>query len=1692
MALAFAMLLSSTAHFRAATFPGNASIEVADPSGALTWNSNINALTVSCWFKLSIPSGVSVTQDMAILVNRRTGTLNDPHAFAIYLNHTTGNVEFSSHGTGSEAPRILIERPYLERPYHVAVIRDGSNLHAYVDGREVLNVATAVGDSHTTDGVSIGGWGNGNYLLGEVQEVAIYQAALSQEFITQYLFSDQPTASFPDELKGYYKLAFSQTTADELKNFAVNPATGSNPATTQGSGPVLFDQTDRRGEQSLFDSRRNGGRDAITPLAGGYSWEQTVFTRPTAGVPFEFQIGYNSGNVFNSNSIGTFDPFSDSVLGSGWRHSFETRVIPSNYFDPVGGTDVIGILSWDGSLEVWEDPNFTGEYQTRHGEYRGELRFPSLTVCELVTPDRLIYKFQSPFSGTLLMRGRLLQVRDFNGNAINLTWDTSRGRLTTATDTGGGVWRFNYNAQNLLTSVTGPTDDAASKWTVAFTFTTANSRNVLATKSITGPAAYTSVTSTQWEFRYNTQGLLDRIIDPRHVGSNIYNAFLTYDTYGRKVQQQDALGRTTQFEYNAPALRQIRTTRLHGTNAALNRTTIDTFDRKLHLLSRKDPLGFTTSYEYDAFGNVTKATDARQVPLVMTYDSRSNMLTRTNVLGEKTTWVYAEPTDPAGSTNGHLSDGTLLNKPLKEVRPATTEASAGWQNRFEYDSAGNLRFHRDGPVGGADFGTLAEYNYDARGLAISSKDANGNETRFTYDSTTGFLTSRTIAFGTPQAATWNITAQTELGWVLTENNPLTEATSYGYNVNGQLVSKTDPLRTFTKSYDANGNLTAESDGKGVNTNYSHDDADQRISRTDRSINTWNYSYTPFGEIETTTTPAAISDGTSQRLTLTRSYDNNGRLTKETDPYGKFVSYEYDENGNQTAAVDKVQHRWEKSYDPLNRITSERDPLLDTKITSYDAAGRVHVVTSPNGYPSVHEYDGRGRLTKWTDPDGFSWIYQYDGVGNILDIEDALHGHYVMTYGPRNERLTEQNQDNKTWNYTYDPLVRLKTQLDPNGTLRTLSYDTVRRLYQVDFNSGRRNSFQYDNNDNVTNVTRTKNGSPTTTLGLSYDALDRLTDSQDTFGQPVHYNYDAISRVASKVYPGAKTLTQSYDRLGRLTKLSFPAGSATYDCTFAYDDADRLISRIYPNGVTQTKTFDSADRIASLGYGGAANPAIALSYAYDRNGNKTSGSEKGTLGWAKTSVADYSDTSRFKPDGKLIDRTDTAAAGGPRTFTYNYDDSGNMTLATAAGESYALVYDEDNRTTSITWDVGITEKQILNRYDGLGRRVSRAVDGVETRYVLDLTGDMERILCDTDAAGSIQAWYIHGPDLCFRVAANGGLTCYHADGMGNVIRTSTAAGATRNQYAYTPYGRSISVPNNAPDADDPYRFVGSQGVMQELPNLCFMRARYYSAEAGMFLSTDPVENVGAGENTATYEYASVNPLRYNDPNGELFIVDSFFYGAIEGVVEAAVENMGKEYVIDTLADENVPRQDARVAVERAASIVDTARNVYDTYNIISRISTGYLPVDEVGRKFGGAAYHVGELVRDAVGNVSSKAGTHVRNAFLESSKSAAAPSARIGTTGTQAPMVINTALKQPQNTTHISSPRLTTSPTASTTATSSRPVSGGSSGSSITIRSGQTLSGIARDNHTTVARLVSLNPHVTNPNRIQAGGRLRIR
>ncbi len=1151
------------------------------------------------------------------------------------------------------------------------------------------------------------------------------------------------------------------------------------------------------------------------------------------------------------------------------------------------------------------------------------------------------------------------------------------------------------------------------------------------------------------------------------------------------------MGNTTRFEYYG-LTNCVAETNLAGGTPSSPGT----------LKRQTEPLGWVTTFD--------------------TYDERANLLQKTDALGYVWKWTFAKSSDPAGA-NGKLNDGSttpvtsLLNRSLTDTRPRVAGETADWQNRYLYDTKGNLLRHED------DIGALAIYTYNPKGQVETARDGNLNFSSTAYDPLTGYRITSTDPY--LKTTTYQTT---ELGWVKSTTNPLGESVTSDFDINGRVVRTTNHMgHSVSTVLDSIGRQLSVTDAKNQKGESQYNGSNLREWSKDRMGNRTDFFYNQRSlPIRTTSPSVPISQATGLpaglNLISERSYDNAGRPLRETDPAGDYVEHTYDANGNEAVTRDKTGKLYKKQYDALNRIAVEVDPLGNTRSTTFDEAGRVLTITNPNGSVTRHEYDGRGRLKKWTDPEGNLWTYTYDGVGNITNIKDALNGNYIMTYDFRNARLTEKNQDDLEWTYTYDELGRLKTQREPTGITRTLTYDAAGRVLLVNFSTGRQNLLSYDHNGNVNVAYRFDGGSlPPTFTTFDYDSLDRPIYSNDVFSKKVEYGYDALSRVTSLTYPGGKVLSQEFDSRSRLVRQTTPANWGSHTLTYSWDQQGRLTGQTYPNGITRAASYDDSGRQKTLSYTDPTNTAaqIALTYGYDSNGNQTSAKEKGLPTYI--SPVAHDETSLYTAAGRIQTRTDSADPSGIKNWNYefkNADNTPSFNLSRATNltiGSLALTYDEDNRTTRlvVTPPTG-SSSSIANRYDAMGRRISRTLTtptnaATETRYVLNLIGGMERILADTNASGNISSYYIHGPDLAMKISATDPtqITCFHADASGNIVRLTDRTRAATAQYAYSDYGRPFAVTGATGTDTNPYRFVGSQGVMEEpiLPGLYFMRARYYLADAGVFLSADPVKNIGPGWKPEVYGYGNANPQRFNDPNGE------FAHIAAGALIGSAINTAS--YVISQKlsGDEITGRGILGAATGGALSGALTATGVGAVAvlgsvggNLLgASIDKGSdLTFSDVGQEtaYAGLDLVGGEFYDDLFGEMGGRlatknfrkalTGAHGFEQIMSTAfSSSITTAARFASSGGGSSHSNSSKIPKAAAVAQISNNRTATSISAPTKGTASYSSSSGG-GSSYTIRSGDTLSSISARTGVSVAQLASSNG-ISNPNNIKAGATISI-
>jgi RHS repeat-associated protein len=130
----------------------------------------------------------------------------------------------------------------------------------------------------------------------------------------------------------------------------------------------------------------------------------------------------------------------------------------------------------------------------------------------------------------------------------------------------------------------------------------------------------------------------------------------------------------------------------------------------------------------------------------------------------------------------------------------------------------------------------------------------------------------------------------------------------------------------------------------------------------------------------------------------------------------------------------------------------------------------------------------------------------------------------------------------------------------------------------------------------------------------------------------------------------------------------------------------------------------------------------------------------------------------------------------------------------------------------------------------------------------------------DGGNTLNAYYICGLGLLYKVDDGGNAYYYHYTFTGNTAAMTDQAENIVNSYAYTPFGELAGKDETV---SNPFRYVGKFGVMDDGSGLLYMRARYYDPDLGRFITKDPIGFAG-GVNL--YAYVGGNPVGLIDPLG----------------------------------------------------------------------------------------------------------------------------------------------------------------------------------------------------------------------------------
>ncbi|HQR71316.1 MAG TPA: RHS repeat-associated core domain-containing protein [Burkholderiaceae bacterium] len=776
----------------------------------------------------------------------------------------------------------------------------------------------------------------------------------------------------------------------------------------------------------------------------------------------------------------------------------------------------------------------------------------------------------------------------------------------------------------------------------------------------------------------------------------------------------------------------------------------------------------------------------------------------------KDTVTIAKKTGDAGTWTFTYTPGTSY-----DVTTITNPGDTITYRHFGYSAAANGTVWQIGLLLKKTTGSLQTEDY-TWGAQVISNENYGGAGSFPLKLDTGsrapVLTKKVVTRdGTAYSSTYSLFDAYGNPGRLVESGNASRTTDFTYYIDTskwivkQLKNASiSGAGTISRTYNSSGNLTNET-RYGVSTGYSYFSTGDLSTVTDARSYVTTYSSYYRG------VPRSIQQ--PEGVLVSRSVDNTGNITAETNGEGNTTTYSYDGIdrltgigfpigspvsitwGTTSRSVARGAYTESMTFDGLARPVSITRAGITTTAT-YDSLGRKTFESYP-GLTSgtTFAWDGLGRLTKATHPDAkfrsyayassnkvtvtnernYATIYTYRSFGDpdrrtLLNVTAPVTAANVAITRNLLDQPTAVTQNSKTRTYGYDSHFFLTTISNPETGTTTLGRDAVGNLASRAVGSSATVTYGYDGLNRLISITYPA-GTPSVTQtwtntgklstvassvasrAYSYDPNDNLIGEYltvDGLTFSVAYGIDSLDHVDTITYPSNRMVTYSPDALGR------PVSAAPYVTTVSYDPSGQVSGLGYANGATTSVTFNSRQWPATYTVTKSAT-LLNRSYVYDAVGNPTS-------------ITDTADTTANRTLGyDAIDRV-TAVAGPWGTGTIAYDGDGDLTSQVLGSFSLSYGYDTSNRLSGVSGS-----KAYTFAYDAYGDVTS---NGVAT-FTYD---DAPVLRCANCATSPIQYSY-DGRNTQVKTV-KGSLTNYSLYAAnGDLLGIYDTAGAPIKEYAY---------------------------------------------------------------------------------------------------------------------------------------------------------------------------------------------------------------------------------------------------------------------------------------------------------------------
>lgn len=351
--------------------------------------------------------------------------------------------------------------------------------------------------------------------------------------------------------------------------------------------------------------------------------------------------------------------------------------------------------------------------------------------------------------------------------------------------------------------------------------------------------------------------------------------------------------------------------------------------------------------------------------------------------------------------------------------------------------------------------------------------------------------------------------------------------------------------------------------------------------------------------------------TASRLTLSLTYDSNGRISSVVPPSGNATHYAYDAKGNLVSVTMPIgyvrQYLYEDARFP-NALTGTKDEsgsLVATWI--YDSSGRAVSVTHPDTTRNVSLSYGSGTTTL-SDMSGNS-TYSFNVGDTSRPGSITTPGGTVSrtwdTSGNLQQRVTPDGNIQYTWDVANRPTKALAT-VAGSKTVTTIEYSDSNSLHpHLVSTPGKIRAFVYDTAGNVTGYAERETTDLTgeqgmqavgtgneVTVGARYDEANRLVSAtvvkNGTKTEDWTYTYDMRGDIATTqdAVSGWSMRTLSRESSNRATQIAGNSGQAS----IGYDERGRVSTFQYnePAGVAN----GGLARVLQVSYRYGASGAVA--------------------------------------------------------------------------------------------------------------------------------------------------------------------------------------------------------------------------------------------------------------------------------------------------------------------------------------------------------------------------------------------------------------------------------------------------------------------------------------------------------------------